>query len=135
VQPPAAAVGLPPPPPPVYSAPVDNTPNSVGSANAPGVPPVVGTPVIKIIRGNAAPPGVPIPPFPGAPAAPGVPAARPAMPPGYAVGPMGSAVPIVNPRAGQPRPESGIGWALLVGIACLCVGASLRMRRWHGIRA
>ncbi|HEY8293379.1 MAG TPA: hypothetical protein VIG44_12865 [Thermomicrobiales bacterium] len=99
------------------------------------MPPVAGTPVITIIRGKAAPPGVPIPPFPGAPAAPGVPAVRPAVPPGYAVGPTGVAAPIVNPRAGHPQPERDASLALLIGIAFLCAGVSLRVRRWQGIRA
>lgn len=116
--PPPAAAGLPPPPPPGYSAPVGNTPNSVGGS-LPAFPSAFGTPVVSAVRGNVAA-GAPSISYPGAPAA------RPALPPGYAVSPTGTAVPVVNPRAGHARPARNTEFALLLGIVLMGVGVWLR---------
>ena len=118
--PPPAAVGLPPPPPPGYSVPVGNTPNSVGSGPVPAFPSVVGTPVVSAVRGNVASAGAPSLSFPSAPAA------RPVLPPGYAVGPTGTAIPVINPRAGHARAATHTGFAFLLGIVFMVVGAWLR---------
>lgn len=124
-QPPAAALGLPPSPPPGYSPPVGNTPNMVGGANGPAVPPVVGTPVISAVRGRIAPAGAPVVPFPGVPAA-----ARPAVSPAYVVGPTGAPIPIITPRTGHPGSVNSMTViALVAGVACMCVGVWLR-RGW-----
>ncbi|MCA1724225.1 MAG: hypothetical protein LC748_08270 [Thermomicrobia bacterium] len=119
--PPPAAVGLPPPPPPGYAASVGNTPNSVGGAPGSAFPSAFGTPVVSAVRGNVVVAGAPSALFPGAPAA-----VRPAVPPGYAVGPTGTAVPVINPRAGHPRQASSAEGALLLGIIFMVVGAGLR---------
>lgn len=119
--PPPAAVGLPPPPPPGYAASVGNTPNSVGGAPGSAFPSAFGTPVVSSVRGNVVAAGAPSASFPGAPAA-----VRPAVPPGYAVGPTGTAVPVINPRAGHPRPASSAEGALLLGIVFMFLGAGLR---------
>jgi len=115
--PPPAAAGLPPPPPPGYPAPVGNTPNSVGGS-LPAFPSAFGTPVVSAVRGNVAA-GAPSISYPGAPAA------RPALPPGYAVSPTGTAIPVVNPRAGHARPVRNTEFALLLGIVLMGVGARL----------
>ena len=119
--PPPAAAGLPPPPPPGYSAPVGNTPNSVGGGSVPTFPSAFGTPVVSAVRGNVVSAGAPSVSYPG------VPAARPALPPGYAVGPTGTAIPVVNPRAGHARSAHTTWFVLLLGIVLMGVGARLRV--------
>jgi len=52
---------------------------------------------------------------------------RPALPPGYAVSPTGTAVPVINPRAGHARPARNTEFALLFGIVLMGVGVWLRV--------